>query len=74
MLRFKSNIIFCSNKKKLSNQTTVRSKIDLTSVYLKCNDEFSTLVLETNSFRWNFKFSKQSVTAFKLSEEAKQKI
>ena len=33
-------------KKKLSNQALVLSKIDMTSVYLKSNDEFSTLVLE----------------------------
>ena len=70
----------CHNKKKLSNQTIVRSKLDLTSWYLKCNDEFSTLVLEQDEF--NFRpnrfaeisnFSKKPVTAFKLSVEAKQK-
>ena len=32
--------------KNLSNQAPVRSKKDLTSVYLKCDDEISTLVLE----------------------------
>ena len=54
-------IFFCSKQKNLSNQTIVRSKIDLylRSVYLKCTDEFSTL---------------QPVTAFKLSKEAKQKF
>ena len=69
----------CHNKKKLSNQTIVRSKLDLTSWYLKCNDEFSTLVLEQefnfrpNRFAEISNFSKKTVTAFKLSVEAKQK-
>ena len=38
--------VFLLKTKNLSNQTIVRSKIDLTSVYLKSNDEFSTLVVE----------------------------
>ena len=38
--------IFCSKQKNLSNQASARSKIDLTSTYLNCNDEFSTLVPE----------------------------
>ena len=44
---FPSNRIFffVQNKENLSSQTIVRSKIDLTSVYLKINNEFCTLVL-----------------------------
>ena len=37
---------FCSKQKKKSNQAIFRSKIDLTSMYLNCNDNFSFLVLE----------------------------
>ena len=37
-----SNRIFCLLKtKKLSNQASARSKIDLTSTYLNCNDELA---------------------------------
>ena len=52
--------------KNLSNQAPVRSKKDLRSVYLKCDDEFSTLVLDfqTISFCWNFKFFKATCYSF----------
>ena len=45
MLHFKYEF-FLLKTKNPSNQANFRSKIDLRSVYLKCNDEFSTLVLE----------------------------
>ena len=53
------------------------------SVYIKCNDEVSTLVLEQdwcksfyrlNRFAKISSFSKQPVRALKLSNDAKQKI
>ena len=53
------------------------------SVYKKCNDEVSTLVLEQdwwksfyrpNRFAKIFIFSKQPVRALKLSTDAKQKL
>ena len=37
---------FLAQNKKMSNQAICRSKIDLMSMYLKCNDNFSFLVLE----------------------------
>ena len=44
---FASNIkLFFAQKENLLNQALIRSKINLTSVYLKGNDKFSTLVLE----------------------------
>ena len=42
---FQIRIFFAQNKKPV-NQAIFRSKIDLRYVYLKCNDKFSTLVLE----------------------------
>ena len=53
------------------------------SVYIKCNDDVSTLVLEQdwwksfyrpNRFAKISNFSKQPVRALKLSTDAKQKI
>ena len=53
------------------------------SVYINCNDEVSTLVLEQgwckpfyrlNCFAKTSSFSRQPVRALKLSNEAKQKI
>ena len=53
------------------------------SVYIKCNDKVSTLVLEQdwwksfyrpNRFAKTSNFSKQPVRALKLSTNAKQKI
>ena len=53
------------------------------SVYIKCNDDVSTLVLEQdwwnsfygpNRFANTSNFSKQPVRALKLSTDAKQKI
>ena len=41
-----NRIFFLIKTKKPINKTLVRSKRDLTSVYLKCIDELSTLVLE----------------------------
>ena len=41
-----NRIFFCSKQKNLSNQIIVRSKIELKSVYFKCNNKFSSLVLE----------------------------
>ena len=48
MLRFKLEPLFLLKTKNLSNQTIARAKIDLKSVYLKCNEKFSSLVLEQN--------------------------
>ena len=56
--------------------------MDLMSVYIKCNDEVSTLVLEQdwwksvyrpNHFAKISNFSKQPVRVLKLSTDAKQK-
>ena len=66
-----------------ANQAIARSKTDLMSVYINCNDEVSTLVLEQdwwksfyrpNRFAKNSNFSKQPVRALNLSTDAKQKI
>ena len=46
MVRFKLNVFFLLKTKNLSNKALVRSKIDLTSMYLISNDEISFLVLE----------------------------
>ena len=57
--------------------------MDLMSVYIKCNDEVSLLVLEQdwwksfyrlNRFAKNSNFSEQPVRALNLSTDAKQKI
>ena len=57
--------------------------MDLMSVYINCNDELSTLVLEQdwwksfyrlNRFAKNSNFSEQPVRALNLSTDAKQKI
>ena len=57
--------------------------MDLMSVYIKCNDETSTLVLEQdwlksfyrpNRFAKFSNFSKQPIRALKLSTDAKQKV
>ena len=53
------------------------------SVYIKCNDDVSTLVLEQDWWKFFYRpnrfakisnFSKQPVRALKLSTDAKQKI
>ena len=57
--------------------------MDLMSVYIKCNDEVSLLVLEQdwwksfyrlNRFAKNSNFFEQHVRALKLSTDAKQKF
>ena len=81
-----SNIIlFCARKKEnLSNQTIVWSKIDLTSVYLKCSDKLGNpvsptsrlvkIVFQTKSSGWSFKFFKANCYSFRTIRRSEMKI